>query len=67
MLCFSKQLLLGFLELSTFNLLPKRLMPFCIQSLLISLLQVDRLVESEEARLEEKKEAEYKPVVMGKP
>jgi len=24
------------------------------------------LVESEEARLEEKKEAEYKPVVMGK-
>jgi aromatic ring-opening dioxygenase LigB subunit len=29
------------------------------------LLQVDKLVESEEARLEEKKEAEYKPVVMG--
>ena len=29
-------------------------------------LKVDKLVESEEARLEEKKEAEYKPVVMGK-
>ena len=28
-------------------------------------LKVDKLVESEEARLEEKKEAEYKPVVMG--
>ena len=28
--------------------------------------QVDKLEESEAARLEEKKEAEYKPVVMGK-
>ena len=29
--------------------------------------QVDRLEESEAARLEEKKEEQYKPVVMGKP
>ena len=29
-------------------------------------LQVDKLEESEIARMEEKKEEEYKPVVMGK-
>ena len=32
----------------------------------IHLSQVDKLEESEIARLEEKKEEEYKPVVMGK-
>ena len=37
-----------------------------IELLMFFSLKVDKLVESEEARLEEKKEAEYKPVVMGK-
>jgi len=39
-------------------------MPYLIQVMREYTSKVDKLVESEEARLEEKKEAEYKPVVM---